>query len=343
VTRQRHPSEDLVGQLRSQLSDRVQAAVPRGSTVALVDFPHHDNIGDTAIWMGERALLRDLAAEVVSVADEDSYSATRIRRAIGPDGVVLLHGGGSFGDLWPLRQAFRERVIVDFPDHRIVQLPQTVSVNGPQALRSMRSRVQAHGGVVLLVRDHVSAETCRLQLGVTADVVPDAAFALGPLPRPCRATTAVLCLARSDHEAAGPVSQSVPGVVVLDWFTGLGSSSLRRRLQVRGRRLAAAGVARAPVSRLVLGPVWEAGFDRAARHRLDLGTRLLSRGEVVVTDRLHGHILSLLLGIPHVVVDTRRGKVGAFIEAFTENSPLVHRAANFAEAQRLALALTTRP
>lgn len=334
-----HPSEVLVGQLGAQLADRVRAAVPRGSTVALVDFPHHDNIGDTAIWMGERALLRDLAANVAAVADESSYSAPRIRRAIGPDGVVLLHGGGSFGDLWPRRQAFREKVIDDFPDHRIVQLPQTVSVTSASALGSMRSRLRAHGGVVLLVRDHRSAETCRSLLGVAADVVPDAAFALGPLARPCRASSPVLCLARTDHEAVGPVPRSDPGVVVVDWFAGMGTGSVRRRLHVRGRRLAAAGVARGPVSRLVLGPMWEAGFDRAARRRLEIGTRLLSRGEVVVTDRLHGHILSLLLGIPHVVVDTRHGKVGAFLEAFTGSSALVHRAADFAEAQRLALSL----
>ncbi|WP_276524270.1 polysaccharide pyruvyl transferase family protein, partial [Enterobacter hormaechei] len=47
-----------------------------------------------------------------------------------------------------------------------------------------------------------------------------------------------------------------------------------------------------------------------ARRRVERGLRLLSRGERIVTDRLHGHILSLLLGIPHVVLDNDYGKLG---------------------------------
>jgi pyruvyl transferase EpsO len=36
-----------------------------------------------------------------------------------------------------------------------------------------------------------------------------------------------------------------------------------------------------------------------------------------VTDRLHGHILALLLDVPHVVVETGYGKIRGFIESFS--------------------------
>ena len=35
------------------------------------------------------------------------------------------------------------------------------------------------------------------------------------------------------------------------------------------------------------------------------GFMYLSRGRVVATDRLHGHILSTLMDIPHVLIDNR--------------------------------------
>jgi exopolysaccharide biosynthesis predicted pyruvyltransferase EpsI len=337
VTAESHPSASLIEELRRQLSSSVLGALAApDAPIALLDFPHHNNIGDTAIWLGERAVLRNLAVRVASVADESSYCPSRIKAALGSDGTILLHGGGSFGDLWPRRQAFREQVVRDFPGHRIVQLPQTVSVSEPQALAPMRSLLDSHGGVTLLVRDHPSAEACRNQLGVDPEVVPDAAFALGPLARTRNPRIPILCLARTDHEAASTIDLAAEGIAVVDWFDGLGQPTLQRSLDVRVRRTAAAVVSRRPATRRLLGPVWEAGFDAVASRRLERGLWLLSSGEVVITDRLHGHILSLLLGIPHVVVDTTRGKVGNFIDAFTTSSPLVHRAASFSEAQRAA-------
>ena len=67
----------------------------------------------------------------------------------------------------------------------------------------------------------------------------------------------------------------------------------------------------------------EATFDYQARQRMNIGCALLARGSVVVTDRLHGHILSLLLGIPQVVLDNSYGKVRQFHETWTKSMPQV--------------------
>jgi len=341
VTGTSNPSSSLIETLGQRLAKSVGAVVARSGPVALLDFPNHNNIGDTAIWVGERTLLHTLGLKVAATADESSYSPTRIRRALGADGTILLHGGGSFGDLWPARQAFRERVVRDFPDHVVVQLPQTVSIDTPGALARMRLLIRAHGGVTLLVRDQASAEVCRSELGQDADVVPDAAFALGPLTRIGAPRTPILCLARSDHESDEPTVLSTSQMQVVDWFDSGEGSPTRHRMSVRIRREVGRTVASGAYANTLLGPGWEASFDLMARRRLTRGVRLLSQGEVLLTDRLHGHVMALLLGIPHVVVDTSRGKVGNFIDAFTAPSPLVHRAVTFAEAHECALAMVT--
>jgi pyruvyl transferase EpsO len=60
------------------------------------------------------------------------------------------------------------------------------------------------------------------------------------------------------------------------------------------------------------------GFlDRLAAWRVRRGMRLLGTGARVVTDRLHAHILCLLLGIPHTTLDNSYGKLSTFIGTWT--------------------------
>ena len=60
--------------------------------------------------------------------------------------------------------------------------------------------------------------------------------------------------------------------------------------------------------------------ERYARERLAFGLRLLSRGSMVVTDRLHAHVLCCLLGIRHLLFDSLDGKVSALYEAWTKST-----------------------
>jgi pyruvyl transferase EpsO len=56
---------------------------------------------------------------------------------------------------------------------------------------------------------------------------------------------------------------------------------------------------------------------------LQLAKPIVSSAEVVVSDRLHAHILCTQLEIPHVMVDTRFGKISSFIDTWTADSNLV--------------------
>ena len=74
-----------------------------------------------------------------------------------------------------------------------------------------------------------------------------------------------------------------------------------------------------------------------ARRRLAHGYALLAAGRTVVTDRLHGHLLCVLLGIPHVVLDNRYGKNRALFEAWTHDVPFARWAERDAGAVTRAL------
>ncbi|HWH17573.1 MAG TPA: hypothetical protein VNT77_04435, partial [Allosphingosinicella sp.] len=47
------------------------------------------------------------------------------------------------------------------------------------------------------------------------------------------------------------------------------------------------------------------------------GIRLLSQGELGIYDRLHAHILGVLLDLPHVALDNSNGKISSFYSEWT--------------------------
>jgi pyruvyl transferase EpsO len=303
---------------------------------ALVDFPAHANVGDSAIWAGEIAFFRRRGLSPTMVTLEDADPAA-LRRAIG-DGTVFIHGGGNFGDLWPTHQDMRDRLCHALPGNRIVQLPQSLHFASPARLARTAEAIAAHGDVVLLVRDEPSLAIARAHFRCEVMLCPDMAFCLGPQARRGEAMHDLLVLARTDHEAASSAQQDDPlASLRLDWLSEPQDFVARERRKALLTSPFALGLRAADVEAQRVR-FW----NRLAMARLERGLALLSSGRVVATDRLHAHILCLLLGIPHVVADNSYGKLRRFIAAWTAESPLVHCASDLRTAAREAEMLLAR-
>jgi pyruvyl transferase EpsO len=198
----------------------------------------------------------------------------------------------------------------------------------------MRRVVASHGALTIVVRDRRSEAIARENFEADIELAPDAAFTLGPLGRR-EATMPVLRLARIDREAPGLVeSPDGSQPPTQDWLAPPASRLHRGWLAASDRLLAlSVGDGRAgPLPVRAHG----AAFEAYARQNVARATRLLSQGEVVVTDRLHGHILCLLLGIPHVLVDDRYGKVSTFFDCWTSELRSARFAHDPGEAAELA-------
>ena len=340
----------LLAALRQRVLDEVRGAV-RPGPVALLDFPNYGNPGDSAIWLGALACLAALGfSSPVYISDHRTFDAHMLRDALSDGGTILLPGGGNLGDLWPQAQVFRERVLRDFPEHAVVQLSQSIHFSERSALARAQTIFGAHPDFTLLVRDAHSLEIATTQLRCRASLCPDLAFCLTPETEPalraepsgeCRVET--LRLFRTDHEGMDhAANDGGTGTWNADWANDV-PTPLKRIARLGDMALRTATRARAPSSaKRLTRRLLSASYPALARQRLRRGCQLLRSARVVVTDRLHGHVLELLLGRPHVVLPDRNGKLRGFIETWTSSASLLRWADNARQADALARELLSR-
>lgn len=306
--------------------------------VALLDVPAHTNVGDHAILLGQLRYLRRNGNSLSHISTINDYSADRLAERL-HDSVILLHGGGNVGDLWPHHQMLRERVLADFPRARIVQLPQSIRFERKETLERARRSFGTHPDFTLLVRDGDALAFAQTHFNCRVELCPDAAFQLGLQTRRVDPDVDVLVLARTDHETSAPFDlHGDDQTAIVDW---IGDESRRFRTLRLATGQIAAKARRAGLTTTITGPGLRRAYEILARDRVESGLSLLSRGHVVVTDRLHGHILCTLLGIPHVIHDAGYGKVAGFHATWSPKSPIVTVCRTQAEAIAVARRLAT--
>lgn len=102
----------------------------RKARYLLVDTPIHNNLGDLAIAIAEKQFV------ISKINSNDIFEITSFEfdklgkfysRLYRKDGVVLVHGGGFIGNLWPTEEFRFRQIIKMFYSNKIIVLPQTVT------------------------------------------------------------------------------------------------------------------------------------------------------------------------------------------------------------------------
>lgn len=334
----RESDRALVLGLREEIDKALQPVLHHGTRLALIDFPNSGNVGDAAIWMGEKSWLERAGVEIVYTCDRYTYSRSRLQREL-KDGTILWHGGGNLGDLWPAAQAFRERVTSEFPDNRIVQLPQSIWFEDPRNADRAASIFDNHPNIHLLLRDRRSLERAKELFNVSSSLCPDMAFALDVREPPTQTERDFVWLSRTDLEAADERGGPPRGVVPMDWLSDLTPGLGRPLTTYSGyalNKLITGLIRRWPRRLLAPHRLAAATYDWRASQRVARGYRLLGEGRVVVTNRLHGHILCCLVGQPHVLLGDKYGKLRSFYDTWTHGFSNAEFANSPAKASELA-------
>jgi exopolysaccharide biosynthesis predicted pyruvyltransferase EpsI len=327
----------FIDRTNAQIQELLGSVVEPGTKCALLDVPTTANWGDNAIWVGERRCLLGAGLNIVYETDDLLFSKPAMEQRLG-DGIIVLHGGGSVGDIYPARQEFREMILTTFPDHRVLQLPQSIFFRDKGNLERAARVFNEHRNFTLMIRDATSLAFAEEHFDVDLTFSPDFAFGIGALSRVAEPDYDVLWLDRKGPEAVDrPIVELPPNVFRADWSlpTERRFATYRRLAPIVTDRALRRIVAKLPAARRIVQPTRRSLLARIGPARLGLAASFLSQGRAIITDRLHGHIVSVLLGIPHVLLDNRIGKLRAYYETWTSSVDIAH----FADDQDAALGL----
>ena len=317
--------------LRAAIHQVLDPLIPIGSDCVLIDFPHHANVGDSAIWLGEIAYLQSRRCNLKYTCDSQNYNENALR-AVLSNSIILLHGGGNFGDLYPNHQELKEKVIRNFPNHRIIQLPQSIQFNEVSNLDRAKEVLSLHDDFHFVTRDAVSHRLAQGHFACPLYLCPDLALMLDLKPLSSRRKLVnVLVLSRTDDEKASHIA-SIPSRAitcrVVDWLDEA-TPKYQWLYDWSHRRL---GWRNSKVPPFLLNKLAMLGANCMAKERLARGLALLAQGDIVITDRLHGIILSWMGGTSVFYTDNNYMKLSNFLSTWLDETQNIMSCANFEAA-----------
>lgn len=259
----------------------------------------HQNIGDAAIDLAEQNLLLQYFPDYFQV-EFSTYEMPNkynfLQAIVNPSDVIFINGGGNMGSLYREEEELHRKIVRDFPNNKIVILPQTIffaDTPEGQAELALSARVyNHHQDLTIYARGQESYDfACRhfhnAKVKLMADVVLSLHRDYG-----FDRSGVLLCL-RNDGESVLAESRQK----VLETVQRFDSD-----VEIR------TNIAEQDISRVERAAVVNGELQRYARRR------------VVVTDRLHGMIFAAVTGTPCVVLDNATHKSRDFYETFLRES-----------------------
>lgn len=278
-----------------------------GTPVALLDVPRHRNLGDTLIWQGTLTYLTKLGYKLVYQSDHSQYSQDIVDK-LPTNTVILLQGGGNLGDLYPMHNNFRHNVVAANHSRKIVLLPQSIFFSNDEELRKTANVFASHPNMVLLAREVPSLTTMKSRfIGNKVSFCHDMAFGL-EVTRSANRSREVIYVVRDDKESIrGESDPSGP-----DWSNGglLNNTMWHAARYASGFFLRVCGKS-SNVSQFI----FRSTNDVIRGLNMRAATRSFEKADVVVTDRLHAHVLASLYDTQNFFSDNSYGKIRAVYDA----------------------------
>ena len=138
-----------------------------------LDLPYYTNIGDTLIWEGTKEFLRSLPYKCLYASDMNYF----VEQSISSNTIILLQGGGNFGDLYREHTNFRKKIIQLYPQNKVIILPQSVYYENEQNLLNDIIFYSKYKNVLICTREQFSYQFIKSKfLHNRVLLMPDLAF-----------------------------------------------------------------------------------------------------------------------------------------------------------------------
>lgn len=278
--------------------------------VFLVDLPLYGNLGDQAIRISELSFLKSncdkLNWELVCSFNNDFFKNLKwIKKNINENDVIICHGGGNIGDQYRYYEELRQITIHEFPNNRIIIFPQTYyfskTKKGKELERATQKIYSQHKKLTIIAREKFSYKKMkesfpRNRVLLLPDIVFDYPIERLSLSKP-NSKSVGFCF-RDDVEK----KISNQEVKSFEYFC------IQNGYQVK------------KTSTSILPDIDFRKIENTTKV-VDAKIREFSNYELLVTDRLHGVIFSMLAGTPCIALENLNYKVKGLVETWLSQYP----------------------
>lgn len=141
---------EKTSELRQTINQQLLPLI--NSDYVYLELPYYENIGDTLIWEGTLQFLKQIKYKCLYSASLTTY----YKHDLPKDMLILLQGGGNFGDLWNIHHEFRKKIIDLHPQNKVIIFPQTVWYENSENIKKDEIFFAQHPNVTMCARDKVS-------------------------------------------------------------------------------------------------------------------------------------------------------------------------------------------
>lgn len=267
------------------------------SDYVFIDLPYYSNIGDTLIWKGTEDFLKSVPYKCLLRASFQTFQYPPLSEEI----VILMMGGGNFGDLYAPHNVLRRKVVQKYPNNRIIILPQTVYYEAAKNARRDAMVFRQHKHLTICARDQYSYRFLRA-FGFSKNIllVPDMAFCINKeeLMQYCRPSLDKdLFFQRVDKEKTdvSAIDSMSNNYDISDWPNYETPEPMIEHLYglIRNKQYQEAD---------------EYAVSTYLPSRVKTGIEHISQYNRVFSNRLHGAILAILLEKEVYIIDNSYGK-----------------------------------
>lgn len=269
--------------------------------------PEFGNIGDHAIYQAQLSFFKENYSEfdLLEITYNESFHLfPMVSKTVDQEDIIILMGGGSFGDLYPRVDIERRKIITTFINNKIIQMPQSINYSatpfGIEALNEGK-KVYSMKHLTLLCRDEKSYHFAKLhfdndRIFLLPDIVLywDNKF----IQKISNRNDTALLLFRNDKE------KSVSDDVKINMFDSLKKNHIQFIESDTHLNRSITGNMRLKVVQEKLKQIQQARF--------------------VITDRYHGVIFSVITHTPCIVFKSKDHKIEEGIKWFKKLNYIIY-------------------
>lgn len=302
--------------LKSLIESRLKEHI--NNNYIYLDLPFHDNSGDALIWQGTLDYLSNLKYKNLGSYSVETFTFPDLDKST----IILLHGGGNFGDLYGYFHNFKMKVIENYPKNKIIFLPQTIFYQNDDNFNKDMELLNSHENLVFCARDIVSYSMLNKfkNTNIALELLPDMAFCINENLLVGKTSNRKLYMKRIDKELNTKflnLTKEDDFDLIADWPTySQPATFIMKKMKFLLKLLDHSKREKKYLTPYIIQYTNWYGNNIFRKHIVKQAIDFINSYGTIETTRLHGGILSVLLGKKVILLDNSYGKNSNFYNSW---------------------------